>query len=412
MRSLVDIIRSQREELQGFQAAEMLPRKAMERIDIDSPLAQVVVGMRRAGKSVVCRCALKKADVAFGYVNFDDEALAKLTVEALEDLLQAVYAVYGKVTHLLFDEIQNIDGWHLFVNRLLRQGMHVVITGSNAKLLTSDLATHLTGRYLPIEVLPFSFDEYLRWTGLEESVAWPRYFRDGGLPETFGMIDPRGYVSALYNAILSKDILGRHQVRNARRFQDAAYVIMQQYAREISYDRLAQSAGISSSHTMQTYMGYLAESYLVSLVRHFSVKPAERIRNVKAYVNDPALISYFTGVLGSEEELGWRLENIVYLELMRRRQEDDMEIWYYKDQSYDVDFCETRHGRVVRLIQVSYEIAGEKTRHRELSSLFGAARKLNCNDLWLITDHAAETVQDGEQVVHIMPASEWLRMAC
>ena len=407
-RNLQKIVLEQREELRRLLAQDVLVRAPMRRIDAESPLAQAVIGMRRSGKSVVCRKALAEAGVEFGYVDFDDEALSKITAEQLDDVLQAVFAVYGKVTHFLFDEIQNVEGWHLFVNRLLRAGNRVVITGSNARLLTSELATHLTGRFLPIEVQPFSFGEYVDWSGLSADVAWKNYFVRGGLPETFAMPDPRGYVAALYNSILSKDILGRHKVRNFQRFVDAAYVIMQQYAREISHDALAEKAGVSSAHTMQTYLSYLEESYLVSRVRKYSTKPSERIRNDKLYVADPALISYFTGVLGSEEELVWRLDNIVFLELLRRRIETDTEIYYYKDQSYDIDFCLVQHGKIVELIQVSYTIEGEKTRKRELQSLFGAGRKLGCAKLTLVTDHERESVSSNGQTVEVLPAADWL----
>lgn len=222
------------------------------------------------------------------------------------------------------------------------------------------------------------------------------------------MPDPRGYVSALYNSILSKDILGRHSVRNAQRFIDAAYVLMQQFAREIAYDALAAKTGVSSAHTMQTYLGYLEESYLVSRVRKYSTKPVERIRNDKIYVNDPAYISYFTGILGSEEELGWRLENIVYLELLRRRVDDSTEIFYYKDQSYDIDFCLVQYGKVIQLIQVAYTIGGEKTRKRELKSIFGAGRKLACTDLVLITDHESDTIVQDGLTVKVVKAPDWL----
>jgi len=411
-RSLEKIVTEQREELKRLQSQDVLVRAPMRRVEVESPLAQAVLGMRRAGKSVICRKALADAEIAFGYVDFDDEVLSKITVEKLDDVLQAVLAVYGPVTHFLFDEIQNVEGWHLFVSRLLRAGNHVVITGSNARLLTSELATHLTGRFLPIDVQPFSFGEYVDWARLSVDEAWKNYFFRGGLPETFGMPDPRGYVSALYHAILTKDILGRHKVRNAQRFVDAAYVIMQQFSREISHDALAEKAGVSSAHTMQTYVAYLEESYLVSRIRKYAAKPAERIRNDKLYVADPALISYFTGVLGSEEELGWRLENIVYLELLRRRQELDAEIFYYRDQSYDVDFCLVRRGKIVELIQVSYTIEGAKTRKREVPPLFGAGKKLGCAKLTLVTDHEREIVKNGNQTVEVVPACDWLRRAC
>lgn len=407
-RDLKKIITEQKLELERLLAIDVLDRKAMTKVDVASPLAQAVVGMRRAGKSVVCRKAMKDSGLRFGYVDFDDETLAKMTADDLDSILQTVYEVYGDVSHFLFDEVQNINGWHLFVNRLLRNGNHVVITGSNARLLTDDLATHLTGRHIPIPVYPFSYSEYCEWNGQEYEALWKKYFVNGGLPETFSMPDQRGYVSSLYDSILAKDILGRHKVRMPRRFMDAAYVAMQQFSREISYDGLADKAGVASAHTMQTYIGYLAESYLVFLVRKYSTKPAERIRNDKLYVSDPAFISYFSGVLGSEEELGWRLENIVCLELLRRRADDDTEIYYYKEGSCDIDFCLVRHGKIVRLVQVAYTIQGDKTRKRETEALFAAAKRTGCRDLLLITDHEREKISNGEDAIDVVPAREWL----
>ena len=407
-RDLLKIVSEQKHELERLMAQPVLLRDVMDKIDVSSQLAQVVLGMRRAGKSVVCRTALKHSGVKFGYVDFDDEMLARLSVDDLDGVLAAVYSVYGQVDTFFFDEMQNIDGWHLFVNRLLRQGKHLVITGSNAKLLESELATHITGRYIPISVQPFSFAEYCQWIGHQTNDDWRKYFFDGGLPETFAMPDARGYIKALYDSILSKDIMRRHQIKNPRRFQDAAYVIMQQYARMISYDNLAKSVGIASPHTMQAYLAYLMESYLVSTVRHYSTKPSERIRGEKVYVADPAFISYFTGVLGSEEELGWRLENIVYLELARYREAKNYEIYYYRDQSYDVDFCLVKHGKVDALVQVAYTIDGDKTRKRELTSLLGAARKTGCKQLILLTDHGKETIVDGDLKVEVVPVAEGL----
>ena len=158
-RDLKKAIREQKLELERLLAEKMLDREPMGKVDVTSRLAQAVVGMRRSGKSVVCRTAMRNSGVAYGYVDFDDEVLAKIDASELDDVLQAVYEVYGSVDHFLFDEIQNVEGWHLFVNRLLRGGKHVVITGSNARLLTGDLATHLTGRHIPISVFPCSYAE-------------------------------------------------------------------------------------------------------------------------------------------------------------------------------------------------------------------------------------------------------------
>ena len=389
-------IREQKAELERLQALPVLERDAMKRVDAESPLAQAVVGMRRAGKSVVCRRALKNAGIPFGYVDFDDETLAKIPSDKLDAILQIVREVYGDVSHFLFDEIQNIEGWHLFVNRLLRNGNHVVITGSNARLLTSDLATHLTGRHIPIEIFPFSYFEYCEWLGRDTAETWKNYFFNGGLPETFSMQDLRGYVAALYNSILSRDILGRHKVRNAQRFMDAAYVIMQQYAREVSYDRLAEKAGVSSAHTMQTYVGYLAESYLVFLLRKYSTKPAERIRNEKIYVADPSFISYFMGVLGSEEELGWRLENIVYLELLRRFGE----VYVGQLGSREVDFVTFDNG-IPSYWQIALSVRDPDVLGRELAPLSSIRDHYRKTILTLDLDPVAD--YDGILVKPVLP---------
>ena len=125
-------------------------------------------------------------------------------------------------------------------------------------------------------------------------------------------------------------------------------------------------------------------------------------------MSDPAFISYFTGVLGSDEELGWRLENIVYLELLRRRTDDDAEIYYYKDQTSDIDFCRVRHGKIVQLVQVAYTIDGVKTRKREVDPLFSVAKKTGCNDLLLITDHDSDTISEGGVSIKVVTARKWL----
>ena len=150
--NIKQILYDQKEEIASLNTSDLCRRVEEGAFDLQSSLAQVVIGVRRSGKSTLCMKVLKDSGVSFGYVNFDDEQLAGLKAEQLNDVLEALYKVYGDITHVLFDEIQNISQWPLFVNRLLRQGLRVVMTGSNAKLLSSELATHLTGRYNQIEL--------------------------------------------------------------------------------------------------------------------------------------------------------------------------------------------------------------------------------------------------------------------
>lgn len=160
--TLLSIVAEQREELLGNDYSELCPRPEESQLDLKSNLAQVVIGVRRCGKSTLCEMFLKRNKVEFAYVNFDDNRMAGMTASDLDCLLEALYMTYGDFKYLFLDEIQNIDGWPLFINRLLRHKMHIFITGSNSKLLSTELSTHLTGRNNTVELYPFSFSEYCK----------------------------------------------------------------------------------------------------------------------------------------------------------------------------------------------------------------------------------------------------------
>ena len=165
-REYVRILEEQKKELERLMAdPRLVDRVQTEWVDVNSPVAQIVIGVRRCGKSVVCRMALAKSGVKFGYIDFDDDALQGVLATDLNDVLKAAYIVYGPFEHLFLDEVQNVEGWQLFANRLLRGGMHLVITGSNSRLLSSEFATHMTGRDILIELSPFTFEEYRRYLG-------------------------------------------------------------------------------------------------------------------------------------------------------------------------------------------------------------------------------------------------------
>lgn len=418
MRDFVKVVRNQQEDLKILLAADVLVRERADAIDVNSSCAQVVVGLRRSGKSVLCMTALKRAGVEFGFVNFDDEQLDGMAAEELDELLEAIFVVYGPVKHLFLDEIQNAPKWQLFVNRLLRKGLHIVLSGSNARLLSSDLATHLTGRYVSTELFPFSFAEYRRRLGQGERGtaaldaqtrrAYENYALRGGMPETMAMADVRGYLRDLYAAILYRDILKRHNLRNAGMLGDIARVLMESYALEVSYVNIANRLGIKSVHTVQTYAEHLESAYLIQRINRFSFKTAERVRLGKVYAVDPGFISYAAGVLEGAENRGRRLENIVFLQLRAMRERMDWEIYYYRDQKCEVDFVLRHFGRVEKLVQVCWELGGEKTRRRELGALALAGRALGCADLTVVTDH-----EDGEEmveggVVRIVNVVDWL----
>lgn len=167
---VLQVLAEQRDEIRNYQPGKLVSRKEESYFEWDSNLAQVVIGVRRSGKSTLCHKVLQERGVRYAYVNLDDDRLADIKTEDLNTVLSCVYQLYGTdVPYLFLDEIQDVDGWYLFVNRLLRTDLKVFVTGSNAKLLSGELATHLTGRYNEIRLFPFSFSEYCSFHHVDTS---------------------------------------------------------------------------------------------------------------------------------------------------------------------------------------------------------------------------------------------------
>jgi hypothetical protein len=414
MEALRTILADQREEIKSIDLNSLYAREEESSIDLESPLAQIVIGVRRSGKSTLCTKVLKQSGIMFAYVNFDDERLSMITVDDLNTVLEATYIVYGKFTHLFLDEVQNVDGWHLFVNRLLRTGMHLVITGSNAKLLSGELATHLTGRCHTIELFPLSFSEYCLSMGIntrsETTTARAaikksllEYLGQGGFPELKYFKQPGRYTTELKNAIISRDILTRFQIRNPKSMHDLANLLIGQYCQEINTPAIARELGVKSIITISKYLSYLGQAYLILEISRFSFKSRQRIGKSKAYLVDP-------GFATTEGQNGWRLENTIYIELLRRSNRNDTEVYYYKntDHRFEIDFVVSKGNVPIELIQVSYDVSKPATMKREVGGLIKASKFLRCNNLTLITfDEKAQLDVDGTSITMIT-AHEWL----
>ena len=416
--TLLEILRDQREELTALGYQRFCERKEESMIKLESKKAQVVIGVRRSGKSTLCFNALTKANVNFAYVNFDDERLINLSANELNDVLKCLYQIYGDFTHLFLDEAQNVDGWHLFVNRLLRQGMKIIITGSNAKLLSSELSTHLTGRYNEIELFPFSFREFCEMknvvvTDLSTKTdallrrAFDIYMETGGFPEIIsGEENADEYIDTLVSNILERDIVQRFKVRYKDAFKSLSNHLMNNAPCEIVYTALQKTFNFKTDKTVENYVGYLYQAYLMLQLRKFSTKSSERIRNAKCYPIDVSLMNARKDAF-AKDNYGWRLETLVYLDL-NRRYGLGYDIYYHKTDSYEVDFVVCHRSTVVELVQVSYDISSEKTVNRETSALFKAGRALRCDKLTLITAFEERIIEAENQTVNICAAYKWL----
>lgn len=422
MTTLERILRDQREELMSIDYSALVTRREETEIDLTSNLAQIVIGVRRCGKSTLCQKVLSQSNVCFAYVNFDDEELASLKAGELNSVLEVLYRIYGSFTHLFMDEIQNVPQWHLFVNRLLRQGLHLVITGSNANLLSGELATHLTGRYNEVRLYPFSFSDYCTAKGLPTSAlttkstglllnALDTYLRRGGFPETLGMAKQDKYINSLFVAIISKDICRRYKVRYKKTLQQLANGILDCFCQEISYSRIQADYQLSSIHTAKNYVSYIENAYLLRLVPRYSFKSIERQTQRKAYSIDNAFVTTHDDVLQTES-LGWRLENVVAIELLRRMEYDTQQLFYLKEnKSYEVDFVVVDRNRVSQLIQVTYDFTNPKTKlyNREIGGLLKGAAATKCKNLTLIMmSGEAGDIEINGFVIHRVLACDWL----
>ncbi|MGB9718731.1 MAG: ATP-binding protein [Thermoproteota archaeon] len=382
-----------------------------------SSLIKVTTGIRRTGKSFSTYLILKPSE--FGYVNFDEPLLLTVTPE---EILSALIEIYGDVKIIFLDEVQNLKDWELFVNRLHRGGYNVFITGSNAKLLSSELATHLTGRHVPIEVFPFSFREYLKSKGFKESVETTRgislikhefekYIETGGFPEVVVKGEsPKTYLRQLYNDIVEKDIIIRHNIAYRTTFREIALTMLSNFGRYVTYNSLKRQFGLRSDHTSKNYLSYLNESYLVLFINKLSPKPREvETGPKKIYCIDSGMIRS-VGV-SWREDLGRLIENLVAIELLRRRSYwfKEMEIYYWKNyEQYEVDFVIKKGLSIQQLIQVTYASRRMDIEKRELKALVKASEQLGCRNLLVLTwDYEGEEEIEGRKVKHL-PLWKWL----
>lgn len=418
IRELERILLDQKEEIESLRGKNFCHRTEEHQIDLNSNLAQVVIGVRRSGKSTLCFNALEKSKLRYAYVNFDDENLYDLTVKDMDDVLQVLYSIYGDFTHLFLDEIQNIEGWHLFVNRMLRKGIHLLLTGSNSKLLSGELASHLTGRHHTVELLPFSFKDWCNYNGIATAPlttknmgllmgTFDKYLRQGGFPELLVEHHQTSYIDSLFHNIITQDIQKRFKVRYIDSLERLAGHLLNISPAIIVKDKLQEQFGFKSHHTLGNYLSYLTQTYLICKVSKYSAKSRERSVAEKAYAIDVAFMNKRENALAGEN-LGWRLETIVYLELRRRIKTEEEDIYYFDNGSAEADFVVCDGNRAVGIYQVAYDIENSKTRRREINGAVSAAKTARCGNVYILTDHHSETIVHEDVTIKAMPVWEWI----
>ena len=406
-----DILLLQKRELEA-RLSEMYVEKEVK-IKESGNLIRVVTGPRRAGKSFFAIHHLSKLG-KFGYANFDDEKLVE--VEDYDEIIGAINSLYGKPKRILFDEIQNLKNWELFANRLQRQGYNLVITGSNSNLLGRELATHLTGRHALTQIFPFSFREFIKLDGTELTEAETReklvhYLTCGGYPEPLvKRLDHREYLSTLLGSVIYKDIVKRFRIRSSQAVEDLALYLISNAAKEFSYNTLSRVTGCRSVHTVEKYLRYLEETFLLFRLGRFPFKVKEQIASgKKIYCIDNGFFN--SSASSFSHDIGRLYENAVAIEL-KRLEAEGAKIYYWKnEQQEEVDFVVKRGVKVAQLIQVCCKPEGG-TEKREIRALLKASKDTGCRNLLVITEKAEKTAQMEwfgiRRKVRFIPLWKWL----
>jgi predicted AAA+ superfamily ATPase len=415
---LKQILRDNQEEVERY---VVFPRD----VRLDKFPCYVLVGVRRAGKSYMLYHRIQQL-LAEGhgwdeilYLNFEDERLENFTSEDFNRLLECHQEMYGKRPMLFLDEIQNIEGWHKFARRMADSNYTILITGSNAKMLSGEINTTLGGRFLTSEIYPYSFKEYLDahripWGendiistegGAKVVRCFDEYLHYGGLPASAMMPAKRDYLSSVYQKIYMGDIIARNNITNVAGIRILVRKMAESVCRPISYNRvnnlLSSVGGKLSLATTIKYVEYCENAWLLMRVRNYATSLADKESNCKYYFIDTGILGLF--LIDKDTML---LENLVALQLFRiyGHDMDNERVFFYKT-GYEVDFYVPEDELA---IQVSYSLLDDETRKRETEALSKLPGHLSCRRRLILTYDDENSITDKHGAIEVLPTWKWL----
>lgn len=393
--------------------------------DLDSFPLQVFVGVRRSGKSFLLFQKIRQMLNAghqwedMLYLDFEDTRLEGFSKEDFNLILECHQEMYGKRPMLFLDEIQNIEGWQKFARNLADKKYSVFITGSNARMLSKEIMAELGGRYLPTEVYPFSFKEYLSYTNVPfddlsltatETKArfmksYNEYFTWGGLPESINLPVKRGYLSSVFQKIYLGDIVQRNGISNPKLLQLMIKKMAESVMQPVSYNRiskiLSSVSGKISVPTVSNYIGFSEDAWLLLRLRNISSAFADKESVCKYYFIDNGILSL--QLIGGETIL---LENMLALSMFRKYGHDaDNERVFFYNANVEVDFYVPEDELAV---QVSYSIKEQDTYDREVGALSKLPAFYPCRRRVIITFDEEGTLTDKHGTIEVVPCWKWL----
>ena len=376
----------------------------------------IISGIRRCGKSVLMQQIRDRLVEKDFFFNFDDERLANFKLDDFQKLQECFVELFGEQHTYYFDEIQNIEGWARFVRRLYNAGNKIVITGSNARMLSRELGTHLTGRYIQVEIYPFSFQEYLAMneipvnaktlyttTGRATMVkSFVKYMECGGFPK-FLQDGSVSYLTSLYESIIYRDILTRNGLTNEKEMQELMFYLASNATKRVTYSSLGKVVGIQHPDTIKNYLEYIQQTYLISqLFRYDPSVKKQMMSPKKIYFVDNAIIKRIG--FNATENNGVFLENLVFIELKRR----GWDVYYYADKK-ECDFIVRKGLHISDAYQVTLKMDSPQTREREIAGVREAMQAYSLSKGYILTFEGKETINfDDGTIVEVVPVWEWI----
>lgn len=376
----------------------------------------IISGIRRCGKSVLMQQIRDRLVEKDFFFNFDDERLANFKLDDFQKLQECFVELFGEQHTYYFDEIQNIEGWERFVRRLYNAGNKIIITGSNARMLSRELGTHLTGRYIQVEIYPFSFQEYLAMneipvnaktlyttTGRATMVkSFVKYMECGGFPK-FLQDGSVSYLTSLYESIIYRDILTRNGLTNEKEMQELMFYLASNATKRVTYSSLGKVVGIQHPDTIKNYLEYIQQTYLISqLFRYDPSVKKQMMSPKKIYFVDNAIIKRIG--FNATENNGVFLENLVFIELKRR----GWDVYYYADKK-ECDFIVRKGLHISDAYQVTLKMDSPQTREREIAGVREAMQAYSLSKGYILTFEGKETINfDDGTIVEVVPVWQWI----
>ncbi len=375
---------------------DIIPRDYFNEYRITDNFALIIAGVRRCGKSTVLiywQNLLNKTNIL--YLNFDNSKLFDFEISDFR-LLDKIINEHGTKI-LFFDEIQVVIGWEVYVREKLDEGFQVIITGSNASLLSKELGTKLTGRHISKELFPFSYTEFLQFMHFENNeTSFEKYLKTGGFPEYLKTQDSV-VIESLFDDIIYRDIAVRYGIRDVHSFKKLAVYLLTNIGSPVSANNLKQILSVKSTTTILEYFSFLENSYLVFFVPVFSYsQKVQLITPRKVYAIDTGLAD----IIGTTftKNNGRKLENIIFLHLRRKHKE----IYYFSNKKVECDFVVVENRKVTEIIQVCYELTHDN-QAREFNGLNAAIDALKPDKAYIITFNQSDSYIYNNSIVEIIP---------